>query len=201
MRSSRPGLVYFIKPCRFDGPIKIGFSRTPSERLIDITTWSPWPLELMGFVPGSLTDESYLHKCFADHHSHREWFHSSRKLRDAIARILSSGVIAGVPGLSPIGNIRKSRWETMSAERRLCISYRARVRHALKRVDRNVEKGVYFSQPNDVFQILLRWNGTYHQRDTAIQPSLEEMKRLDEFIADPGATAVRHDPPKLRVVS
>jgi hypothetical protein len=201
MRSRHPGLVYFIKPCRFDGPIKIGFSRTPSERLIDITTWSPWPLELMGFVPGTLADEGYLHKCFADHHSHREWFHSSKKLRDAIGRILSSGVIAGDRALSPVGNIRKSRWETMTAERRLCISYRARVRWALKRVDPSVEKGVYFSAAPDVSQILSRWDGSYHRRDSAIQPSLEEMKRLDEFIADPGATAVRHDPPKLRVVS
>jgi hypothetical protein len=82
--------VYFIKPVGLEGPIKIGISIKPLIRLEEFSACSPLPLEMIGFVPGTELDERFMHDCFADHHSHREWYRSSPKLRDAIASALQA---------------------------------------------------------------------------------------------------------------
>jgi len=83
--------VYFFKPCGLDGPIKIGCSECPQARLETFAAWSPFPLELIGSVPGTMQDELYLHRCFYPLRSHGEWFRSSPELRAAIDRRLSEG--------------------------------------------------------------------------------------------------------------
>lgn len=94
MKKSRN--IYFIKPCGFDGPVKIGCSEIPMTRLDQISVWSPWPLELVGFVPGDMADETYLHQCFYSSHLHREWFHSTPMLRRAIKQIIEAGSVDAV---------------------------------------------------------------------------------------------------------
>jgi hypothetical protein len=94
MTNKRSSFVYFIKPVGLDGPIKIGFSNNPEMRLETLTGWSPWPLEIIGRVPGDGTDETFLHECFNAQHSHREWFRSSPSLRLIIDEIVSAGSIA-----------------------------------------------------------------------------------------------------------
>src|SRR4051812_4992089 len=89
---SRQGFIYFIKPIGWAGPIKIGFSIRPLVRIQPIQANSPIPLEIIGQTPGSMADEWYLHRCFADQFSHAEWFHVSGTLNMAIKGILKEGV-------------------------------------------------------------------------------------------------------------
>ncbi len=85
--------VYFMKPIGFDGPIKIGCSGWPRQRLLDLSAWSPFPLEILGQVPGSRADEYFLHCCFSDIHLHFEWFKSDPKLMQAIELALEAKTI------------------------------------------------------------------------------------------------------------
>jgi hypothetical protein len=83
--------VYFMKPIGLDGPIKIGCSHRPKDRLIVFMAWSPIPLEIIAHFPGTLQIEKKIHDCFADHHLHSEWFRASPKLIKAIS-LLKAGV-------------------------------------------------------------------------------------------------------------
>ncbi|HEX2753662.1 MAG TPA: GIY-YIG nuclease family protein [Alphaproteobacteria bacterium] len=104
MTQAKYGYVYFIKPTAYSGPIKIGCSKWPDNRLSDILAWSPIPLEILGSVPGDFSDERYLHRCFADAHSHKEWFHPTPKLKATIQTILLAGTVDVVRGdLKPVG--------------------------------------------------------------------------------------------------
>jgi hypothetical protein len=76
---------------------------------MDLAAWSPWPLELIGTVQGTIVDEHFLHKCFANCHSHREWFHSTPDLREAIQKILVQGIQFSYANLVPKGSIRGPR--------------------------------------------------------------------------------------------
>ena len=85
----RETFVYFMKPIGMAGPVKIGRARDPSKRLKTLGMWSPFPLEIIGQIPGWTEEETYLHRKFADHHSHREWFRASNLLLRTIERILA----------------------------------------------------------------------------------------------------------------
>lgn len=129
-------LVYFMKPVGMDGPIKIGCSIDPAVRLATVALWSPIPLEIVAAVDGSYQDEDRLHTCFANSHSHREWFHATPALVSVIDRLNSGESIAAVlSGLVPEGKIRKgkptgaSAWSDAS---RLAVKQRAAARRAAK---------------------------------------------------------------------
>lgn len=97
--------IYFIKPVDQAGPIKIGTSVSPQLRLHEMGAWSPLPLEIIGVVEGTIADEFFLHRCFADCHSHREWFNQTVKLTATIEAILSAGTIDAVRrDLKPVGD-------------------------------------------------------------------------------------------------
>lgn len=87
----REQFVYFMKPVGQDGPVKIGCSERPNDRLSTFMTWSPIPLEIAATVPGDFALEKNIHECFADQHSHREWFHPSARLTKLIED-LANGV-------------------------------------------------------------------------------------------------------------
>jgi hypothetical protein len=72
--------IYFLKPKKRPGPIKVGCSALPQSRLEIFMAWSPFPLEIIGKVPGTLKDEGFFHRCFADCHSHGEWFRATPRL-------------------------------------------------------------------------------------------------------------------------
>jgi hypothetical protein len=72
--------IYFIRPVGQLGPIKIGFSRWPHDRLKTYATWSPVPLEIVATIPGNHTLERRLHHRFAADRSHHEWFHATGAL-------------------------------------------------------------------------------------------------------------------------
>jgi len=84
--------VYFIKPVGASGPIKIGCSMRPLGRLMEMSTWSPVKLELVYFEIGDHHLELNIQMCFADYHSHMEWFRAGPRLIKALERLR-----AGVP--------------------------------------------------------------------------------------------------------
>jgi hypothetical protein len=190
------GLIYFIKPAALDGPIKIGHSRCPEDRLINLSVWSPWPLHLIGAVKGGGKEERFLHQCFADCHSHREWFHSNVRLRETIDKILQAGTIDAVRAdLKPTGSIRLPRHNSPEGTRRM--SYRMRIYWVLEKLKRASGIDCYFKLPGDVEAIVDRWCKRW-DRPTIQPPNPEEIARLEAFISNPiDAVRVEH---KLRVV-
>lgn len=98
--------VYFFRPRGMAGPIKIGCSTRPHQRIENFALWSPIPLELIGHVPGSMKDERYIQNCFAHLHLHHEWFDGKPDLLLAVENILEKGVQYARDHLKPTGNIR-----------------------------------------------------------------------------------------------
>lgn len=82
-------VVYFIKPVDYPGPIKIGYTmHRASDRLSWLSMMSPIKLEVILTIDGARQDlEKNLHCCFADIHSHREWFHAAPRLLDFISAL------------------------------------------------------------------------------------------------------------------
>jgi hypothetical protein len=140
MYNRGPKQIYFIKPVGMPGPVKIGCSDVPTKRLKELSTWSPFPLEIVAVTEGTFELESNVHACFADTHSHREWFHASDRLTAVMARIAKGAKIADVIDLSDKrGNIRsnhttgvKGRWLT-TTEGKLFMSVKIRLNHSLRR--------------------------------------------------------------------
>lgn len=79
--------VYFIKPIGMDGPIKIGCSNHPMARLAALSTWSPFPLEVVAEVEGTFILERQFHALFRADHRTGEWFTASPALIATIAAI------------------------------------------------------------------------------------------------------------------
>jgi len=78
--------VYFLKAERF---VKIGFSNGTSSRLIALQTASPFEINLIGAIRGSLQIEQALHVRFS-HLRHRgEWFRETPGLMAFIQWILA----------------------------------------------------------------------------------------------------------------
>lgn len=186
--------VYFARPAGFDGPIKIGCSIEPAARVLNLAIWSPFPLELIGSVPGSYQDETFLHKCFADSHSHHEWFRSSPALRDAIATILAAGTVDILRATHiPKGDIRSIRQRFRTPEKSLQISYSARVNWASRKL-RRLDEYSAWSAPDDVDAILSKWRSN----PDGGMPSVRDIGRLEEYIANPALHSVVHRwPPAL----
>lgn len=83
--------IYFMKPVGMDGPIKIGCSKWPDHRILNISAWSPVPLEMMAVAEGNHTLERHLHRQFQ--RSHREWFHPTQDLLDGIKAVAGGASI------------------------------------------------------------------------------------------------------------
>lgn len=129
--------VYFLKPVDMDGPIKIGCSETPKGRLSTYMSWSPLKLEMVASIPGDLALERNLHECFADIHSHGEWFHAHERLTSAIDKIKRGVHVGDAVDLNRrVGKITPKRvggaaWSDLTRQK---MSVLARVRHALNRI-------------------------------------------------------------------
>ena len=79
--------VYFIKPISMDGPIKIGCSKSPDQRIETLAVWCPLPLELIATVSGGMDIERRFHARFLDSHLGHEWFEATCELQALIADI------------------------------------------------------------------------------------------------------------------
>lgn len=192
-------LVYFMRPAGMDGPIKIGCSTGPEKRLKELAAWSPWPLELIGAVPGTFADEQFLHGCFAGSHSHREWFHSTAPLRDMIGKILAVRAVTPARASQVTGSIRKGRHKDWTADRRKQSSYSHRIRWALKKFRREDETEiVYAREPAEVNEIMDRWYGNPYRSRPGHPATDADIARLDAFLADPASQVTMRHIPRIR---
>lgn len=186
--------VYFLKPIGLDGPIKIGHSMNPKSRLETLAIWSPWPLEIIGSVPGRIQDEQYLHRCFLDCHSHYEWFRSTPLLRHTIATIIAAGRVDPAQlSLTEKGSVRKKtrRVINLTPARRLYLSWAARIRAAERRLYGDPERRHH--APADVQAIINAWSGNRYMNIKQRDPTLAEIARLEDFLANAAAQCVTHE--------
>jgi hypothetical protein len=84
--------IYFIQAGN-NGPIKIGFSRNPQNRLIALSEYSPFPLRMVAQIEGTFGDEGKLHKRFSQYKIKGEWFHPSGELLEYVKTIPYNQVV------------------------------------------------------------------------------------------------------------
>lgn len=78
--------IYFIRVNEF---VKVGHSTNPSARVQTLQTSNPYPVELLGVVPGDTEVEAALHKQLAHLRTNGEWFEDSPEVRDIISHLLA----------------------------------------------------------------------------------------------------------------
>jgi hypothetical protein len=181
--------VYFIRPIGMPGsPVKIGCSDFPENRLVALSSWSPYRLEVVATVPGDRSLERRLHGIFAAQHSHREWFLSSPELESLLARLVAGESIEAVIDLSaPVAPFRPKNTQYMTPDWRKRTSYGHRLRWAFRPLR---ETGTdRWTTPDDVDEIMGDWAG-HGDQGHPVTPSAEQLRRLEEVIADPATHAV-----------
>jgi len=98
--------IYFLRAIDGTGPVKIGYSFNPEQRLQSFMQWSPVQLEIILIIPGGSKLERNLHNCFADDHSHSEWFTVSARLDRAIRKMQAGTPVHEAIDLTDIrGNV------------------------------------------------------------------------------------------------
>jgi len=98
--------IYFLRPVGLIGPVKIGSSWEPISRMRSLMALSPFPLEVITTAKGNRDMERKVHNCFADAHSHCEWFHPVPRLLAAIEKIKAGAEIDEAIDLTDIrGNV------------------------------------------------------------------------------------------------
>jgi len=96
--------IYFMHAVNGSGPIKIGCSGMPDDRLREMSQWSPFALRLLATGDGDHKLEACLHRMFKDRRSHGEWFVANYTMLEAI-----SAVAAGVSVEEAFGIERRTR--------------------------------------------------------------------------------------------
>jgi len=66
-------VVYFIQ-AGIDGPIKVGVASDVAARVASLQVGCPFPLALLGTVPGGFSAERRLHSMFSEFRMQGEWF-------------------------------------------------------------------------------------------------------------------------------
>lgn len=151
--------VYFLKPIGMAGPIKIGCSQWPENRLKALDIWSPFPLELIVSVPGEHQEERRLHWRFRDSRSHGEWFFVSP---DLLALIDHVRLNDSLPPLEAVPHDNRppraggpNRCKARSdAKRRLTGSVRRAELHAWGRIYRHY-------RPQWLKDAIASWQGPF----------------------------------------
>lgn len=180
--------VYFIRPIGMKGPVKIGCSYSPEDRMGTLMTWSPFPLEVAASLPGDGRLERRVHGKFAHLHSHREWFREGDDLTAFVAAVASGVPIEDLIDFSiPPHDLRKKSRGHFSPSRRKYLSYRHRLDWARRRQGDNPRQ----HYPADVYRIIDEWWRSGPRTDW--EPSAEQLRRLDEVLANFPAHAVTWD--------
>lgn len=100
------GWVYFIRGGDF---IKIGWSQDPDRRRNDLSTGSPFKLEVIGKVPGSGEDEQSFHRAFSHLRTNGEWFEASPELLAFIGWAIRYADKQGTAGVATGQGLRAVR--------------------------------------------------------------------------------------------
>lgn len=75
--------------------IKLGFSTKPQERLAQLQTASPFPLQMLACWPGSIERERRLHRYLAEFRQVGEWFEVPPFCGLKIYEIVTKGQVTG----------------------------------------------------------------------------------------------------------
>jgi hypothetical protein len=85
--------IYFIGPA--EGPIKIGLTNAPLNRVRDFQIGSPVILKIHALTYGALPEEQAYHARFAAHRLHGEWFAPHPDILAEITRLATAPVCEG----------------------------------------------------------------------------------------------------------
>lgn len=162
--TQRPRTVYFIRPIGMRGPIKIGCSCSPDRRRSSLETWSPFPLEIVAEMIGSLDVERRIHSYFRVSHKSREWFEWTSELQRVIDSVIA-GTFDPAALPEPVPFRRSSRGNGWTETQKRSASYSHRIRHAQRKTNHLL--------PDDM-------SGWPRRLDDP-----EVRARLEAFIADP----------------
>ena len=80
-------MIYFIQSGGYLGPIKIGLSSNPVQRVHDLQVGNPEELTLLAVMVGEESEEARLHARFSKHHIRGEWFKPSDSIWSLIDRL------------------------------------------------------------------------------------------------------------------
>lgn len=184
---SNGGRIYFIRPVGMAGPIKIGCAGVPEERVKMLATWSPFPLEVVASVPGGFLLEKNIHECFADAHSHREWFLPIPRLVEAVAKLAAGVPLDEAINLDGrVGSLARKKYDTSSwtAARRVAQSIISKLYWAGRRAAKLTGEDRQFAPP-DVRGLM------FAASDRVLTDA--EMARIEEVIRDPAAHFLTHE--------
>lgn len=172
--------IYFVRPVGMDGPVKIGCSKEPLRRALQLSIWCPFKLEVVHSMPGTLADERALHRHFSADLLHNEWFKPSDRLCALIGKLVAGAALVDliVKALAAIGSAKPKR----STSRRRYASYGARIRNTEKKLRKLGENTAWWA-PRDAAAIMSAWGRSAPD----VFPTDAEIGRLDEYLADPGA--------------
>ena len=133
-----PKMIYFVQRGQA-GPIKIGYTSKDDvrDRIANLQTASPEPLNLLGCIDGGREKEQALHRLFSAHRLHGEWFDATPKIF-----IYLLGLILGrelTPAPTPAEEI--DDWNGQLSLPKFLESQEKRIiQAALKRNNMNVTK-------------------------------------------------------------
>lgn len=86
--------IYFIQ-AQDNGPIKIGFTGdNPRKRMVKIQSDCPWPVQLLGAIEGTVSQEKQIHLVLARYKTQGEWFEPHPHVVAAVNLALECGVLA-----------------------------------------------------------------------------------------------------------
>ena len=111
------GHVYFVRPIGMAGPIKIGHSTMCATRVVALSAYSPFPLEIAAKIRGGERLEARFHTKFRHLHSHAEWFRPGQDLLDAIGQIAAGTFQVSSLPLGAVLNKYVGRWDDWERER------------------------------------------------------------------------------------
>ena len=133
-------MIYFIQDTNSKA-VKIGHGNNPLKRLAACQTGTPFPLSMVGTLPGGAAEESLLHDQFEAFHLRGEWFKGEPELLDMIRRMVFAngtpatvwdecrkrggcrsglrGVVIGVKGWTEAFKVYASQW---AAGRKLILA-------------------------------------------------------------------------------
>lgn len=169
--------VYFLKPIGMAGPIKIGCSNWPENRLKAVDIWSPFPLELLASAPGMNREEGRLHWRFRETRSHGEWFFASPDLLRLIDHVRLNGTLPPLEAeprkwtdRKPVGPNRNRA--ASNAKRRLTLSIRMAEKQAYGRFYRDF-------RPQWVKDAIATWQGPF-----VPYPDAELVEKIEAYKAE-----------------